>query len=88
MLLEGVDPSDVAGGMRPSATLQKLEPRAAVDTEAGYLTKYRDLIWYNEAITQGLPIATVVIEEPVAISSVIGWTEPALAGASREPKPC
>ena len=62
MLLEGVDPSDVAGGIRRSATLQELDNRAAVDTCAGYLCKYRDLIRYAEALSKGLPIATGVIE--------------------------
>ena len=50
MLLDGVDPSDVAGGMRRSATLQKIERRAAVDVCAAYLKKYHTLIRYGDAI--------------------------------------
>jgi hypothetical protein len=49
-------------GMRRSATLQQLESREAVDVCADYLTKYRDLTRYADALRQGLPIATGVIE--------------------------
>ena len=62
MLLDGVDPSDVAGGIRRSATLLELEDRAAVDDCADYLCKYRHYIRYGEAIAAGLPIATGVVE--------------------------
>jgi hypothetical protein len=62
MLLEGADPSDVAGGIRRSATLQGLENRAAVDVCADYLSKYRDQLRYGRAIADGLPIATGVVE--------------------------
>jgi hypothetical protein len=62
MLLEGVDSSDVAAGMRRSATRQGLESRAAVDECAGYLCKYRVHLRYAKAIRDGLPIATGVIE--------------------------
>lgn len=62
MLLDGVDPSDVAGGIRRSATLLGLERRAAVDDCADYLCKYRHHIRYGEAIAAGLPIATGVVE--------------------------
>jgi hypothetical protein len=62
MLLEGADASDVAGGIRRSATLQRLENRAAVDLCAEYLCKYRDQLRYGRAIADGLPIATGVVE--------------------------
>ena len=56
--------SDVAGGMRRSATLRHLEAkdRAAVDDCANYLIKYGDLLRYDKYLEQGLPIATGVIE--------------------------
>jgi len=62
MLLSGTAASDVAAGMRRSATLQQLAKREAVDTCASYLQKYRDLLHYRDALTAGLPIATGVIE--------------------------
>jgi hypothetical protein len=62
MLLDGVDASAVAGGIRRSATLQQLESRDAVDVCADYLTKYRELTRYADALREGLPIATGVIE--------------------------
>lgn len=62
MLLEGVDPSMVAAGMRRSATRRKLETRAAVDKCAGYMIKRRAYLGYGIALAQGLPIATGVIE--------------------------
>jgi hypothetical protein len=62
MLLEGVSPSDVAGGIRRSATLQGLVERRATDRCADYLCKYRDLMDYAGALRDGLPIATGVIE--------------------------
>lgn len=62
MLLSGTAASDVAAGMRRSATLQQIEKREAVDTCADYLQKYRDLLHYSDALTAGLPIATGVIE--------------------------
>ncbi len=62
MLLDGVDPSDVAGGIRRSATLLGLKDRAAADHCADYLCKYRHYIRYGEAIADGLPIATGVVE--------------------------
>jgi len=56
--------SDVAAGMRRSATLRKLTPkqRAAVDTCADYLLKYRPYLRYDAYLSAGLPIATGVIE--------------------------
>lgn len=62
MLLEGVDASAVAGGIRRSATLQQLDSRDGVDVCADYLIKYRDLTHYADALRNGLPIATGVIE--------------------------
>jgi hypothetical protein len=56
--------SGVAAGMRRSATLQKLpsKERKAVDTCAGYLQKYKELVRYDKFLAQGLPIATGIIE--------------------------
>ncbi len=56
--------SDVAAGMRRSATLRKLpaDKRKAVDKCADYLLKYRDMACYDRCLKQGLPIATGVIE--------------------------
>jgi hypothetical protein len=62
MLLEGVDASDVAAGMTRSATLRKLERRDAVDDGAAYLCKYRELLHYADALANGFPIATGVVE--------------------------
>jgi hypothetical protein len=63
LILKGKS-SDVAAGMRRSATLRDLtdRERAPVDTCADYLLKYRELIRYDEFLRQGLPIATGVIE--------------------------
>jgi len=56
--------SDVAAGIRRSATLRGLDSaaRKPVDTCADYLLKYRDMLKYNEFLKKGLPIATGVIE--------------------------
>jgi hypothetical protein len=56
--------SDVAAGMRRSATLRQLsaDTRERVDICADYLLKYRDLLRYDEYLAAGLPIATGVIE--------------------------
>jgi hypothetical protein len=56
--------SDVAAGMRRSATLRAMPDgdRAAVDDCANYLLKYRDYLHYDEYLAAGLPIATGVIE--------------------------
>jgi hypothetical protein len=56
--------SEVAAGMRRSATLRKFsrERRAAIDTCANYLLKYRNYMRYDEFMARGLPIATGVIE--------------------------
>jgi hypothetical protein len=62
MLLEGADPSQVAAGMRRSATLRGLAERKAVDKCARYLKRRRDYVRYGDALAQGLPIATGVIE--------------------------
>jgi hypothetical protein len=62
MLLSGTSPSDVAAGMARSATLQGLENREAVEECADYLCKYRNLLGYAQALADGLPIATGVIE--------------------------
>jgi hypothetical protein len=61
-LLSGADASDVAAGMRRSATLRGLERRGAVDECASYLIKHRLFICYGEALQNGWPIATGVIE--------------------------
>jgi hypothetical protein len=61
-LLEGARPSDVAGGMRRSATLRRVTKRAAVDKCAKYMLKLAPYMNYGDAIASGLPIATGVIE--------------------------
>lgn len=56
--------SDVAAGMRRSATLRDLcqEERKGVDTCADYLVKYREMLRYDRYLAEGFPIATGVIE--------------------------
>jgi len=56
--------SDVAAGMRRSATLRGLaaEDRASVDVCADYLLKYAPYLRYDLALMHGVPIATGVIE--------------------------
>ena len=61
-LLSGSDASDVAAGMRRSATLRCIEKRGAVDVCANYLINHRLFICYDEALRKGWPIATGVIE--------------------------
>jgi hypothetical protein len=55
---------DVAAGLRRSATLRGLGPkaRAPVDDCADYLLKYQHFMRYDEYLAAGLPIATGVIE--------------------------
>ena len=62
MLLEGVDASQVAAGMRRSATRQGLARRKAVDTCARYLKNRRNYLHYGDALARGLPIASGAIE--------------------------
>jgi hypothetical protein len=54
----------MAGGMRRSATRRGLSPKARdpVDTCAHYLLKYSPYLRYDLYLSQGLPIATGVIE--------------------------
>ena len=54
----------VAGGMRRSATLRKLNAnqRKDVDKCANYLLKYAPYLRYHEYLAAGFPIATGVIE--------------------------
>jgi hypothetical protein len=56
--------SNVAGGIRRSATLRKLdgEARKAADECANYLLKYSEYLRYDSYLAQGLPISTGVIE--------------------------
>lgn len=56
--------SDVAAGMRRSATLRGLaeEDRHPVDICADYLLKYAPYLQYDQALQHGVPIATGVIE--------------------------
>jgi hypothetical protein len=61
-LLEGSDPSQVAAGMRRSATIRDVPRRNAVDKAARYLIKRRHYMKYGDALKAGLPIATGVIE--------------------------
>ena len=62
-LLQG-KASDVAAGMRRSATRRGLtrQARESVDDCADYLLKYRHMLRYHEYLAAGLPIATGVIE--------------------------
>jgi triphosphoribosyl-dephospho-CoA synthetase len=62
-LLEG-KASDVAAGIRRSATLKGLEEKARENADkcADYLLKYRPYLQYDECLSQGYPIATGVIE--------------------------
>jgi hypothetical protein len=63
-LLEGEDISQMAAGMRRSATMRNLSKarRKPVDKCAGYLLKYADFMNYDQALAAGLPISTGVIE--------------------------
>lgn len=56
--------SDVAAGMRRSATLRRMNTRErlAVDDCADYLLKYRRYLGYDQYLGAALPIATGVIE--------------------------
>jgi hypothetical protein len=56
--------SDVAGGMRRSATLRNMDAneRKAVDKCADYLISYPGMLCYDEFLAKGFPIATGVIE--------------------------
>ncbi len=62
-ILEGRS-SQVAAGIRRSATLLKLssQARGPVDKCADYLLKYRDFLRYDQYLDAGYPIATGVIE--------------------------
>jgi hypothetical protein len=62
-ILEG-KASDVAAGMRRSATLRGLCPveRQGVDTCADYLVKHQEMLRYDRYLAEGFPIATGVIE--------------------------
>lgn len=62
MLLTGASASDVAAGMRRSATRQGLVHRKPVDQCATYLCNHRDYLHYADALARGFPIATGVIE--------------------------
>jgi hypothetical protein len=62
-LLEG-DASQVAAGMRRSATKRRLSKnkRKPVDTCANYLLKYKQYLAYDEYLAAGMPIASGVVE--------------------------
>jgi hypothetical protein len=64
LLLNGHDPSQVAAGIRRSATRRKLsqDERQAADICARYLINKRKLLGYAKALEQGFPIATGVVE--------------------------
>jgi len=63
-LLEGKDISQMAAGMRRSATMRDLSKtcRKPVDKCANYLLRYADFMAYDKALAAGLPISTGVIE--------------------------
>lgn len=56
--------SDVAAGMRRSATLRRIstKTREAIDHCADYLLKYTHMTKYHEYLAEGFPIASGVIE--------------------------
>jgi hypothetical protein len=56
--------SDVAAGMRRSATLRELDAqtRGPVDHCADYLLKYKPYLRYDVCLERGFPIATGVVE--------------------------
>ena len=57
--------TSVARGIRQSASKRKLEKREAMDKCAGYLgylCKNKSQLCYDEALSEGLPIASGVIE--------------------------
>jgi hypothetical protein len=56
--------SDVAAGMRRSATLRKMKSkdRAPIDDCADYLLKHRRYLRYDQYLAAGTPISTGVIE--------------------------
>ncbi len=56
--------SNVAAGIRRSATLQNLSPKARENADkcADYLLKYRQYLQYDEYLEKGYPIASGVIE--------------------------
>jgi len=62
-ILEGKS-SNVAAGMRRSATLRGLSKKArkAVDTCANYLLTNREMLKYDDYLQRGFPIATGAIE--------------------------
>lgn len=62
-ILEGRS-SDVAAGIRRSATLRKLtgEKRKTVDRSVDYMHKHRPMLCYDIALREGWPIASGVIE--------------------------
>jgi hypothetical protein len=62
-LLRG-EASQVAAGMRRSATLRHLstKDRVPIDKCANYLLKYKQYLAYDEYLKAGLPIATGIIE--------------------------
>jgi hypothetical protein len=64
LLLTGHDPSQVAAGIRRSATRQGLskKERKAADQCAAYLKNNRAYLGYTTALQRGFPIATGVIE--------------------------
>jgi hypothetical protein len=64
LLLTGHDPSQVAAGIRRSATRQGLRKKArqAADKCASYLKNNRAHLDYAKALRRGFPIATGVVE--------------------------
>jgi hypothetical protein len=63
-LLSGHDASQVAAGIRRSASCQNLSPdkRKSADNCARYLINHRDMLLYDDALARGLPIGTGIIE--------------------------
>ena len=86
-LLEGGDPSQVAAGMRRSATLRSLAKRKAVDKAARYLIRrraYMGMARHCETASRSPPESSRV---RAAISFVIASTAAERAGRSWARKP-
>lgn len=80
----------VAAGIRRRSTASKLvrSERAKADQCAKYLIDKADYLDYPTALASGWPIPTGIIEGACRYLVASGWTLPARAGASTEPKQC
>jgi hypothetical protein len=80
--------SDVAAGMRRSATLRDLcqEERKGVDTCADYVVKYREMLRYDRYLAEGSPLPRGSLRGPAVTSSKTAWTSPGPAGDCAAPR--